>query len=221
MWAPELWLADECDGHKLDMWACGLMMYQLVAGALPFDGIDFEQDLDPQRLMFMSDTISEFGRQAGSAARGEAEMPMPASNPDLIFSADLQQLLGGLLQPEPGPRLSAAGAMQQAWCHTEHSVNAARAKVATYESSSLEVRSAMDEGLRAGNPNQWAGRRETVAQGQANGLSVAPLSQTDRSLVPALAPQAKPAGAEDSGEGGDELDAVQAEIAKLKAEMGL
>lgn len=211
MWAPELWLANECDGHKLDMWACGLMIYQLVAGALPFDDIDFEQDLDAQRLMFMSDTISEFGRQAGSAARGEAGPPMPASSPDLVFSTELWQLLGGLLQPEPGPRLSAVDAMQQGWCHTEYSAGTARAKATTYEANSLEVRSTIDENLRAGDPNQWAGRRERAA-----------VLLADRSVVPVLAPRTKPDSKEDSEGGGeDELDAVQAEIAKLKAEMGL
>jgi serine/threonine protein kinase len=29
LWAPELWMAEECDAHKLDMWACGCLLYRL------------------------------------------------------------------------------------------------------------------------------------------------------------------------------------------------
>lgn len=209
MWAPELWLADECDGHKLDTWACGLIIYQLVVGASPFDGLDFEQELDATVLVSMSETISDFGRQAGSAAGP----PLPDSSRDLVLSPELRQVLGGLLHPDPGPRFSAADAMQQAWCHAECSASAAKAKVAAYEASSLKVRGAVDRGLRARDPNQWVERR---------GTGDSTLSQPDRqSLVPLS--QAGPEEAADTSgnEGESELDAVQAEIAKLKAEMGL
>ena len=207
MWAPELWLADQCDGHKLDMWACGLMIYQLVAGALPFDDIDFEQELDPQRLMFMSDTIAAFGRHAGSAAGP----PMPANSRESVLSLELRQLLGGILQPDPGSRLTAVEAMQQAWCHVEYSASEAQAKIATYEASASQVRSATEEGLRAEDPNKWAGKPSGTPT---------ELLQEDQH-VPVASSRREPEEAEDRDEEKDELDAVQAEIAKLKAEMGL
>ena len=209
MWAPELWLADQCDGHKLDMWACGLMIYQLVAGALPFEDIDFEQELDPERLMFMSDTITAFGRQAGSAAGP----PMPANSRDSVLSLELRQLLGGILQPDPGSRLTAAVAMQQAWCHAEYSASEAQAKIATYEASASQVRTATEKGLRAEDPNKWAGN-PLGSPGQTE------LLQVDQRVLVASS-RCEPEEAEGKDEEKDELDAVQAEIAKLKAEMGL
>lgn len=209
MWAPELWLAEECDGHKLDTWACGLIIYQLVVGVPPFDDIDFEQDLDATLLMSMSDTISDFGRQAGSAAGP----PLPDSSHNLVLSPELRQLLGGLLHPDPRPRFSAADAMQQAWCHPECSASVAKAKVAAYDASSLEVRSAVDRGLRARDPNQWVERQ---------GTTHATLLQSVRQSVAPLSEAGPEEAAHTGGNTGEsELDALQAEIAKLKAEMGL
>lgn len=212
MWAPELWLADECDGHKLDMWACGLMIYQLVAGELPFDHIDFEQELDPQRLMFMSETVSDFGRQAGSPAGP----PMPTNGSNADWSLELRQLLGGLLQPEPGPRFTAEDAIRQAWCNQECSASIAQAKVAEYAANGLEARNAIDEGLRSLDPNQWADAGERKAPLQSSQHSHTATSPLRRDIVGKTENHD-----EANGESEDELDAVQAEIAKLKAEMGL
>jgi serine/threonine protein kinase len=218
--APELWLADECDGHKLDMWACGLMLYQLVAGTLPFDDIDFEQELDPQRLMFLSETISNFGSAAGSAAGP----PLPAGCGEL--SAPLRQLLAGLLQPAPYRRMTAAQALEEPWCHAECSVADSQLKEAGYTASAATVRAVVEAGLGTEDPDRWAGRQP--------GQTPSPQQQQRQSLVPATPEeqpqpqQEKEKEKEKEGEGEeveraevDELDAVQAEIAKLKAEMGL
>ena len=45
-WPPEVLVEEECDGTKIDTWSCGLMVYQLLAGVTPFDGVDFEAELD-------------------------------------------------------------------------------------------------------------------------------------------------------------------------------
>lgn len=204
MWAPELWVADECDGHMLDMWACGLIVYQLISGALPFEDIDFDQDLDPQSLMLMFETTSSFGRHAGSVSGP----PMPAGVRDVVLSPELQQLLGGLLQPEPNPRFSAVEAMQQPWCDAQCSASAARAKVTAYEASALEVRGATEENLQKEDPNQWVARRGTTTLLQ----SVHPSQGS---------PDLRSKGEIEQPGSDEELDAVQAEIAKLKAELGV
>ena len=45
-WPPEVLVEEECDGTKIDTWSCGLMVYQLLAGVTPFEGVDFEAELD-------------------------------------------------------------------------------------------------------------------------------------------------------------------------------
>jgi serine/threonine protein kinase len=35
--APEVLAAEKYDGYKVDMWACGVVLFAMVVGSYPFD----------------------------------------------------------------------------------------------------------------------------------------------------------------------------------------
>ncbi|KAJ1297223.1 hypothetical protein BS78_01G361600 [Paspalum vaginatum] len=87
--APEVISRKGYDGAKADIWACGVILYVLLAGYLPF------QD---KNLMDMYKKICK------------AELKWPS-----WFSSDVRKLLWRILHPNPSTRISIAEIMKYPW----------------------------------------------------------------------------------------------------------
>ncbi|CAK8542167.1 unnamed protein product [Lathyrus sativus] len=87
--APEVINRKGYDGSKADLWSCGVILFVLLAGSLPF------QD---QNLMEMYRKISE----------GEFKFPK-------WFALEVRQLLSKILDPNPKTRISMAKIMESSW----------------------------------------------------------------------------------------------------------
>lgn len=90
--APEVINRKGYDGAKADIWACGVILYVLLAGYLPF------QD---KNLMDMYKKICK------------AELKWPS-----WFSSDVQKLLRRILDPNPSTRISISEVMENPWFRT-------------------------------------------------------------------------------------------------------
>lgn len=87
--APEVLAGKGYDGAKADIWSCGVVLYVLLAGFLPF------QDAN---LLAMYRKIY----------RGEYEFPS-------WFSSEAKRLVSKLLVPDTGKRISIPGIMRVTW----------------------------------------------------------------------------------------------------------
>lgn len=87
--APEVVCRKGYDGAKADIWSCGVILFVLLAGHLPF------QD---------SNLIEMYKKIA------KAEFKFPS-----WFSPDVRRLLTKILDPNPTTRVSMARIMQSAW----------------------------------------------------------------------------------------------------------
>ncbi|KAI4353528.1 hypothetical protein L6164_002471 [Bauhinia variegata] len=87
--APEVINRKGYDGCKADIWSCGVILYVLLAGCLPFHD---------SNLMEMYRKI------------GKAEFKFPN-----WFAPDVRRLLSKILDPNPKTRLSMTKIMESAW----------------------------------------------------------------------------------------------------------
>ncbi|KAI3987174.1 hypothetical protein MKX01_031658 [Papaver californicum] len=87
--APEVISRHGYDGVKADIWSCGVILFVLLAGYLPF------QDAN----------LMEMYRKIG---RGEFKFPN-------WFPADVRRLLSKILNPNPFERISMAKIMESSW----------------------------------------------------------------------------------------------------------
>ena len=87
--APEVINRRGYDGAKADLWSCGVILYALLAGYLPF------QDKN----------LMEMYRKIG---RGEFKFPK-------WFAPDVRRLLSRILDPNPKTRISMAKIMESSW----------------------------------------------------------------------------------------------------------
>ncbi|KAH6831200.1 CBL-interacting protein kinase 5 [Perilla frutescens var. hirtella] len=87
--APEVMRMKGYDGAKADIWSCGVVLYVLLAGFLPFQDHDLA-------AMFKK------------AMKSEYRFPT-------WFSPDSKRLVSKLLNPNPGRRISVPGIMRVAW----------------------------------------------------------------------------------------------------------
>ncbi|KAJ1375420.1 Serine/threonine-protein kinase, active site [Sesbania bispinosa] len=87
--APEVINRKGYDGCKADIWSCGVILYALLAGYLPFHD---------SNLMEMYRKI----------ARGEFKFPK-------WFPLEVRRLLSKILDPNPKTRISIAKIMQNSW----------------------------------------------------------------------------------------------------------
>jgi 5'-AMP-activated protein kinase catalytic alpha subunit len=92
--APEVISRKGYDGAKADIWACGVILYVLLAGYLPF------QD---KNLVDMYKKICK------------AQLKWPN-----WFSSDIRKLLRRLLHPNPNARISIAEIMEHPWFRIGH-----------------------------------------------------------------------------------------------------
>lgn len=89
------------DGAKVDMWACGVILYAMCFGSYPFDfgyhgGVGPEQKGQNAQLM---------------KALMKADYTLPGDASD-----ELRDLLSHLIQPDPAARYTAAEALKHPWC---------------------------------------------------------------------------------------------------------
>ncbi|XP_061368520.1 CBL-interacting protein kinase 2-like isoform X2 [Gastrolobium bilobum] len=90
--APEVINRKGYDGSKADIWSCGVILYVLLAGYLPF------QDSN----------LMEMYRKIG---KGEFKFPK-------WFSPDVRRLLSKILDPNPNTRISMTNIMKNSWFRT-------------------------------------------------------------------------------------------------------
>ncbi|XP_022720387.1 CBL-interacting serine/threonine-protein kinase 20-like isoform X3 [Durio zibethinus] len=87
--APEVINKKGYDGAKADIWSCGVILYVLLAGFLPFHD---------ENLMEMYKKI----------CRGEFKCPQ-------WFPPEVRKLLSRILDPNPGQRITVAKLMENSW----------------------------------------------------------------------------------------------------------
>lgn len=87
--APEVLSKKGYDGVKYDVWSCGVVLFVLIAGYLPFHDLN---------LMEMYRKIS----------KGDFKCP-------LWFSPDLRRLLCRILDPNPSTRITITKIMENSW----------------------------------------------------------------------------------------------------------
>ncbi|XP_066399426.1 putative CBL-interacting protein kinase 27 [Miscanthus floridulus] len=87
--APEVLGGKGYDGAKADLWSCGVILYVLLVGSLPFH---------EDNLMVMYRKMQ----------RGEFLCPP-------WISADARKLIGGLLDPNPSTRITVARLVETPW----------------------------------------------------------------------------------------------------------
>lgn len=85
-------LRDEKYGREVDLWSCGIILYNMLSGSLPFE---------------VDEVLHTF-------ASGKIEIPYPAELWDSIFH-QAKQLTMQLLCKDQNIRLSAAGALCSPW----------------------------------------------------------------------------------------------------------
>ncbi len=95
--APEVLSGHEYDGFKVDMWACGVVLFAMIAGSYPFDfgyhgGVGPEQKGQNAQLM-------------RALMKADYDLPSDISKP-------LGDLVSHLIQPDPETRYSAAQALK-------------------------------------------------------------------------------------------------------------
>ncbi|KAK7287138.1 hypothetical protein RIF29_00208 [Crotalaria pallida] len=87
--APEVICRRGYDGTKADIWSCGVILYVLLAGYLPFHDAN------------LMDMYKKIGK-------GEFKFPR-------WFASDVRRLLSRILDPNPKTRISMAKIMQNSW----------------------------------------------------------------------------------------------------------
>lgn len=111
--APEVISRRGYDGDKADIWSCGVILYVLLAGYLPFHD---------SNLMAMYRKIAK------------ADYKFPT-----WFSADVRKLLSRILDPNPSTRISIAKIMENPWFRKGLNSKSAKSKTAIKESSLVDV----------------------------------------------------------------------------------
>lgn len=94
--APEVINRRGYDGCKADIWSCGVILFVLLAGYLPFN--------DPN--------LMEMYKKIG---KGEFKFPN-------WFAPDVRKLLSKILDPNPNTRISIAKIMASSWLRREFNV---------------------------------------------------------------------------------------------------
>ncbi|CAF1116942.1 unnamed protein product [Adineta steineri] len=86
---PEVIKGEKYDGRKADVWSCGVILYALLVGALPFDDDNLRQLLEKVK-------------------KGVFHIPH-------FVPADCQQLLRGMIEVDPNKRLTLEDVSRHSW----------------------------------------------------------------------------------------------------------
>ncbi|KAF9478577.1 Pkinase-domain-containing protein [Pholiota conissans] len=102
--APELVISEGLYvGSAVDIWSCGVILYAMLAGYLPFDDDPANPDGDNINLLY------------------KYIVSTPLSFPEYI-SAEARDLLSMMLVPDPARRTSLDGVMRHPWLSVYHNV---------------------------------------------------------------------------------------------------
>ncbi|XP_066329460.1 CBL-interacting protein kinase 26-like [Miscanthus floridulus] len=129
--APEVLSRRGYDGTKADIWSCGVILFVLVAGYLPFH--------DPN-LIEMYRKISK------------AEYRCPRS-----FSGELKDLLFRMLDPDPSTRISISRIKRSTWYRRPIEVNAAKIKHDTTRDRVCNGEATTSNSIECSNPEENQG----------------------------------------------------------------
>ncbi|KAK7329831.1 hypothetical protein VNO77_24011 [Canavalia gladiata] len=92
--APELLLSKGYDGAAADVWSCGVILFELLAGYLPFED---------QNLM----------RLYGKICKAEYKCPP-------WFTQSQKKLIAKILEPRPGKRITIPDIVEDEWFQTDY-----------------------------------------------------------------------------------------------------
>jgi serine/threonine protein kinase len=98
--APEVLDGKAYDGQLVDMWACGVVLFAMVAGAYPFD-FGYHGGVGPEQRKQNAELMKRLKK---------ADYKLPAN-----LSPELVELVGLLIQPDVTERLTAEAALKHAW----------------------------------------------------------------------------------------------------------
>lgn len=102
--APELVISEGLYvGSAVDIWSCGVILYAMLAGYLPFDDDPANPDGDNINLLY------------------RYIVSTPLSFPEYI-STEARDLLGLMLVPDPTRRTTLDGVMRHPWLNAYHSI---------------------------------------------------------------------------------------------------
>lgn len=129
--APEVLSRRGYDGTKADIWSCGVILFVLAAGYLPFHDTN---------LIEMYRKISK------------AEYRCPRA-----FSGELKDLLFRMLDPDPSTRISISRIKRSTWYRRPIDVNAAKIKHDTTIDKVCNVEATISNSIECSNPEENQG----------------------------------------------------------------
>lgn len=116
-WAPEVFM--RCYNHKADVWSCGMMMYELLVGKLPFwDNIEQCSPKDVQRGVIYGEVDFDFASYKAYDSIDSIEESSESRASQLSESA--QDLIRKMLIKDPRSRITVQEALEHPWIQENH-----------------------------------------------------------------------------------------------------
>eukprot|EP00262_Sarcandra_glabra_P017241 TRINITY_DN5834_c0_g1_i4.p1 TRINITY_DN5834_c0_g1~~TRINITY_DN5834_c0_g1_i4.p1 ORF type:complete len:445 (-),score=85.41 TRINITY_DN5834_c0_g1_i4:350-1684(-) len=116
--APEVINRKGYDGAKADIWSCGVILFVLLAGYLPFH----------------DSNLMEMYKKIGN---GDFKCPN-------WFPSEVRRLLSKILDPNPNTRISIAKIMENSWFKKGFDVKSVQTEIETHESVAFDTNAVFD-----------------------------------------------------------------------------
>jgi 5'-AMP-activated protein kinase, catalytic alpha subunit len=143
--APEVISRKGYDGAKADIWSCGVILFVLLAGHLPFHD---------KNLMDMYKKIAK------------AEFKCPA-----WFSTDVRRLLARILDPNPSTRISMEKIMANPWFRKGLDAKLVRYNLQTKDAPPVDMNGDLDS-LSTGTPAAESKQQEAKKPNNLNAFDI-------------------------------------------------